>query len=65
MNSIHFGVGRMKIKTLHDKELELLQKVLAKTDWNLEKASRLLQIPLAQVKKKIRTHGLCKPERSS
>lgn len=55
----------MKIKTLHDKELELLEKVLAKTNWNLEKASRLLQISLSQVKKKIRAHGLRKPESSS
>ena len=50
----------MKIKTLKDKERELIQEVLAKTDWNLEKASRLLQIPLAHVKKKIREHGIKK-----
>jgi DNA-binding NtrC family response regulator len=56
------GVGRMEIKTLRDKELELLEAVLAKTDWDLEKASRLLQIPFAQVKKKIREHGLQKPD---
>jgi len=55
----------MKIKTLHDKELELLECVLAKTNWNLEKASRLLQISLSQVKQKIRMHGLRKPERPS
>jgi DNA-binding protein Fis len=52
----------MKIKTLRDKEIELLEAVLTKTDWNLEKASRLLQISLAQVKKKIREHGLQKPD---
>jgi DNA-binding NtrC family response regulator len=46
------------IKTLSDKEKELLQKVLAKTDWDLEKASRLLQIPLLTLKQKIREHGL-------
>jgi len=48
----------MKIKTLRDKEKELIQEVLAKTDWDVEKASRLLQIPLSQVRKKIRQHGL-------
>lgn len=52
----------MRIKTLRDKEQELLQEVLTKTDWNLEKASRLLQISLSQVKKKIRQHGLQKPD---
>jgi transcriptional regulator with GAF, ATPase, and Fis domain len=54
----------MEIKTLRDKECELLQEVLAKTDWNLENASRLLRIPLSQVKKKIREHNLPKPENS-
>ena len=42
----------MEIKTLRDKEQELLREVLTKTDWNLEKASRLLQIPLSQSEKK-------------
>lgn len=56
------GVGRMEIKTLRDKELELLAEVLAKTDWDLEKASRLLQISFVQMKKKIREHGLQKPD---
>jgi DNA-binding NtrC family response regulator len=55
-------IGRMEIKTLRDKEQELLEEVLTKTDWNLEKASRLLQISLSQVKKKIREHGLQKPD---
>ncbi len=54
----------MQIKTLRDKEQELLEEVLTKTDWNLEKASRLLQISLSQVKKKIRIHGLRKPDES-
>lgn len=48
----------MPIQTLRDKEKELLETVLSKTDWDLEKASRLLQISLTQVKKKIREHGL-------
>jgi transcriptional regulator with GAF, ATPase, and Fis domain len=58
-------IGRMEIKTLQDKERELLREVLTKTDWNLQKASRLLQIPLSQVKKKIRHHGLKKPNGSA
>ena len=49
-----------KIKTLKDKEKELLEEVLTKTDWDLEKASRLLRISLPQVKKKIREHGMQK-----
>ena len=53
-------ICRMKIKTLKDKERELIQEVLVKTDWNLEKASRLLQIPLARVKRKIREYGIKK-----
>ena len=52
----------MKIKTLRDKEKELIREVLLKTDWNLEKTSRLLQIPLSQVKKKIREHGMQRPD---
>jgi DNA-binding protein Fis len=55
-------ISRMEIKTLRDKEQELLEEVLTKTDWNLEKASRLLQISHSQVKKKIRDHGLQKPD---
>ena len=47
-----------EIKTLGDKEKELLQKVLAKTGWNLEKASQLLRIPLSELRQKIRDHGL-------
>lgn len=46
------------IKTLKDKEKELLQKVLAKTDWDLTKASRLLEISLSTLKQKIKEHGL-------
>ena len=48
----------MEIKTLKDKERELIREVLAKTGDNLEKASRLLQIPLSEVKRKIRVHGI-------
>ena len=55
----------MHIKTLRDKEHELLKKVLIKTDWNLEKAALLLKIPLSQVKKKIKAHDLHRPKSST
>ena len=51
----------MKIKTLKEREKEHLKNVLEKTRWDLEKAARLLQIPLSQVKRKIREHGLKEP----
>ena len=50
--------GMQKIKTLKDKEKELLEQVLTKTGWDLDKASRLLKISLPQVKKKIKEHGM-------
>lgn len=48
----------MEIKSLRDKEEELLQEVLAKTHWDLKKTARLLKITLSQVKRKIKEHGL-------
>jgi len=48
----------MKIKTLQEKEYDLVDKVLKETGWNLEKARRLLQIPLSHLKMKIRKHGM-------
>jgi transcriptional regulator of acetoin/glycerol metabolism len=48
----------LEIKTLRDKEKELMLKALSKTDWNLFEASRLLQIPVSRLKQKIRQHGL-------
>lgn len=54
----------MKIEALKDKERELLREVLAKTSWNLEKASRLLKIPLSQLKRKVREHNMQKPDSS-
>lgn len=48
----------MKIKTLQEKEYDLVDKVLKETGWDLEKARRLLQIPLSQLKMKIRNHGM-------
>lgn len=46
------------IKTLNDKEKELLQNVLARTGWDLPRATRLLQIPIFELKEKIKKHGL-------
>lgn len=48
----------MKIKTLQEKEYDLVDKVLKETGWNLEKARRLLQIPLSQLKMKIRQYDM-------
>ncbi|MBW1720913.1 MAG: hypothetical protein JRH13_01925 [Deltaproteobacteria bacterium] len=53
----------MEIKTLREREKEHLLEVLDKTSWNLEMAARLLQIPLPQVKRKIRQYGLEDPKR--
>ena len=47
-----------EIKTLSDKEKELLQKVLARTGWDLNSACRLLQISLSSLRQKIEEHGL-------
>ena len=51
----------MRIKTLKEMERDHLQEVLRKTRWDLEMAARLLKIPLTQVKRKIREHGLDNP----
>ena len=52
----------METKTLKEREKEHLQKVLDLTCWDLEKASRLLKVPLKQVKRKIREHGIVTEE---
>ena len=52
----------MEMKTLREREKEHLQKVLDLTHWDLEKASRLLKVPLKQVKRKIREHGIVTEE---
>jgi transcriptional regulator with GAF, ATPase, and Fis domain len=52
----------MEMKTLKEREKEHLQKVLELTHWDLEKASRLLEVPLKQVKRKIREHGIVTEE---
>ena len=49
---------RMEIKSLKNKEAELLKEVLGKTHWDLSKTARLLKISLSQVKRKIKEHGL-------
>jgi DNA-binding NtrC family response regulator len=51
----------MSIKTLKEREQELLAAVLVKTHWDLTKTARLLRIPLSQVKRKITEYGLGKP----
>ena len=48
----------MEIKSLKNKEAELLKEVLGKTHWDLSKTARLLKISLSQVKRKIKEHGL-------
>ena len=55
------GAVHMAIKTLKEREREHLQVVLKKTSWDLDKTARLLQIPLSQVKRKIREHGFEMP----
>jgi len=50
------------MKTLREREKEHLQKVLELTHWDLEKASRLLEVSLKQVKRKIREHGIVTEE---
>lgn len=46
------------IKTLSDKEKELVHHVLAKAGWDREKAAYLLQIPIDELEEKIKKHGL-------
>gem|GEM_PF-1543586 len=60
--SLSERVTQVEIKTLKDKERELLLEVLTKTSWNLEKTSRLMQIPVSEVRQKIREHGMTKPD---
>jgi len=50
----------MEIKSLKNKEEELLRKVLEKTHWDLEKTARLMKIALSQVHRKIKEFGLKK-----
>lgn len=48
----------MEIKSLKNKEEELLREVLGKTHWDLVKTARLLKITLSQVKRKIKEFSL-------
>lgn len=52
----------MEIKSLKTKEKELLETVLAKTHWNLEKTSRLLEISVSQIKRKIKAYDIKKTQ---
>ena len=53
----------MKIKSLKQSEKEHLENVLFQTHWDLEKTSRLLKIPLKQVKSKIKEYRLKQDEK--
>lgn len=48
----------MERKTLKEREKDHLLQVLKQTSWDVEKAARLLKIPLSQVRRKITEHGL-------
>ena len=52
----------MEIKSLKNKEEELIWEVLKKTHWDLVKSARLLKIPLSQIKRKIEEFGLKKED---
>jgi transcriptional regulator of acetoin/glycerol metabolism len=51
----------MQLKTLKEREKDHLLQVLVKTHWNIQKTALLLQIPFAEVRRKIKEHGLRKP----
>jgi hypothetical protein len=55
----------MKIKTLQECQKAHLLMVLQKTAWDLDKTARLLQVPLARVKEKIRQYGLINADQES
>ncbi len=52
----------MEIKSLKSKEKELLEEVLVKTHWNLEKSSRLLKISVSQIRRKIKVYNIDKTQ---
>ena len=62
---VHIERANVETKTLKEREKEHLQEVLDLTHWDLEKVSRLLKIPLSQVKLKIREHGFVTEESSN
>ena len=57
----HWSCRAMQIKTLKEREKDHLLQVLVKTHWNLQKTALLLQIPLAEVRRKIKEHRLERP----
>ena len=52
----------MKIKSLEASEKDHLMKVLQQTHWDLDKTARLLQIPLPDLKSKIKRYALEQPD---
>ena len=52
----------MEIKSLKSKEKELLEAVLEKTHWDLEKTSRLLKISVSQINRKIKAYDIKKTQ---
>ena len=52
----------MEIKSLKSKEKELLEAVLEKSHWNLDKTSRLLKISVSQIKRKTKAYGIKKTQ---
>ena len=52
----------MEIKSLKNKEVELIREVLKKTHWDLVKSARLLKISLSQMNRKIEEFGLKKDD---
>ncbi len=49
------------IMTVKEVERKHLSTILEKTGWDLEKTECILKIPVSQVKRKIKEHGLKKP----
>lgn len=52
----------MEIKSLEENEKDHLLTVLDKTHWDLSKTARLLQIPLADLKSRIKSFGLVRQD---
>ncbi|PIU50002.1 MAG: hypothetical protein COS92_03785 [Desulfobacterales bacterium CG07_land_8_20_14_0_80_52_14] len=52
----------MKIETLKAREREHILKVLNKTSWDIEKTAHLLQISPSLLRRKIKEHGIQRPQ---
>ena len=50
------------IKTLKEREKEHIREILERTQWDLEKTAHLLRITVSKVERKIREHGLNRPD---